>query len=163
MSERVSEGDNSNSSSENEDALKREPLLPIVCLPFWKKKSGLAGRGRELDVIHGLLFQFLMPARQNSTYLFLSYSPALPIVYVQMEGLCKNRSSAWPTCFEVSGKVGRPIDTRDDPCESSSGCLNFCGPEQLSRCRGSLRPGRSWDRFPVEARFSAPVQTGYGA
>lgn len=90
----MSEGDNSNSSSENEDALKREPLLPIVCLPFWKKKRGLGGRGRKLDVIHGLLFQFLMPARQNSTYLFPSYAPASPIVYAQMEGLCKNRSSA---------------------------------------------------------------------
>jgi len=34
----MSEGGNSNSSSEKEDALKREPLLPIVCLPFWKKR-----------------------------------------------------------------------------------------------------------------------------
>jgi hypothetical protein len=74
----MSEGDNSNSSTVREDALKREPLLPIVCLPFWKKKRGLGGRGRELDVIHGLLFQFLMPARQTSTFLSLSLSLLLP-------------------------------------------------------------------------------------
>ena len=39
-------GDNSNSSTEREDALKREPLLPIVCLPFWKKKKK-SGWGME--------------------------------------------------------------------------------------------------------------------
>jgi len=122
----MSEGDNSNSSSEKEDALKREPLLPIVCLPFWKKKRGLGGRGRKLDVIHGLLFQFLMPARQNSTYLFSSYSPASPIVYAQMEGLCKNRSSAWPTFLEVSRKLGRPADTCVAPNENSSWYANCC-------------------------------------
>jgi hypothetical protein len=33
------------------------------------------------------LFQFLLPARQTSTFLSFPYSPALPIVYVQTEGL----------------------------------------------------------------------------
>jgi hypothetical protein len=41
----MSEGDNSNSSSEKEDALKREPLLPIVCLPFWKKEERVGRKG----------------------------------------------------------------------------------------------------------------------
>ena len=73
----------------------KENLCCQLCVfLFGKKKRSLDGvwRGIELDVIHGLLFQFLMPARQTSTFLqllpllSLSYTPALPIVYVQMEG-----------------------------------------------------------------------------
>jgi hypothetical protein len=41
--------------------------------------------------------------------------------------------------------------------------LNDCGPGWLSRCSDSQRPGRSGDRIPVGARFSAPFQTGPGA
>jgi hypothetical protein len=37
------------------------------------------------------------------------------------------------------------------------------GPGELSRYSDSLRAGRSRDRMPVEASFSAPVQTGPGA
>jgi hypothetical protein len=37
------------------------------------------------------------------------------------------------------------------------------GPGELSQYSDSLRPGRSKDRIPVRARFSAPVQTGPGA
>jgi hypothetical protein len=37
------------------------------------------------------------------------------------------------------------------------------GPGYLRRCDDSLRAGRSGDRIPVGARFSAPVQTGRGA
>ena len=40
-------------------------------------------------------------------------------------------------------------------------CVCVRGPGQLSRYSDSLRAGR--DRIPVEARFSAPVQTGPGA
>jgi len=36
------------------------------------------------------------------------------------------------------------------------------GTGQLSRYSDLLRAGRFWDRFPVEARFSADVQTGIG-
>ena len=39
----------------------------------------------------------------------------------------------------------------------------ICGPVQLSRYSDWLRAGGSGDRIPVEARFSAPVQTGPGA
>ena len=38
-----------------------------------------------------------------------------------------------------------------------------CGPQKLSRYCDSLQDGRSGDRHPVGARFSAPVQTGPGA
>ena len=41
--------------------------------------------------------------------------------------------------------------------------MEMYGPRQLSRYSESLRPGRSKDRIPVGARFSAPVQTGPGA
>jgi hypothetical protein len=37
------------------------------------------------------------------------------------------------------------------------------GPGYRSRYSDSLRVGRSWDRIPVEARFTAPVQTDPGA
>jgi hypothetical protein len=37
------------------------------------------------------------------------------------------------------------------------------GPGLLSRYSDSLRAGRSGNRVPVEARFSAPIQTGPGA
>ena len=40
---------------------------------------------------------------------------------------------------------------------STSSCA---GPGQLSPYSDSLRGGRPGDRIPVEARFSAPVQTG---
>jgi hypothetical protein len=39
----------------------------------------------------------------------------------------------------------------------------FFGGERCSRYSDSLRAGRSGDRIPVEARFSAPVQMGTGA
>ena len=41
--------------------------------------------------------------------------------------------------------------------------LLWSGPGQLSRHSYWTRAGQSGDRIPVEARFSAPVQTGPGA
>jgi hypothetical protein len=38
-----------------------------------------------------------------------------------------------------------------------------CWPGWLSRYDNSLQTGRSGDRMPAEARFSAAVQTGPGA
>jgi hypothetical protein len=38
-----------------------------------------------------------------------------------------------------------------------------CGPGYLIRHSDSLRAGRSKDRIPVRARFSAPIQTDPGA
>jgi hypothetical protein len=45
----------------------------------------------------------------------------------------------------------------------SSLLLEAGGPRRLSWHSESLRPGRSGDRIPLWARFSAPVQTGPGA
>jgi len=39
----------------------------------------------------------------------------------------------------------------------------FVGPVWLSQYTDSLRDGRHGDGVPLEARFSAPVQTGPGA
>jgi len=39
----------------------------------------------------------------------------------------------------------------------------YRGQEQVSQYNDSLRAGRSRDRIPLEARFSAPVETGPGA
>ena len=36
-------------------------------------------------------------------------------------------------------------------------------PTFVGRCSDLLRAGRSGDRIPAEARFSAPLQTGHGA
>jgi hypothetical protein len=40
---------------------------------------------------------------------------------------------------------------------------NYCGPRKLSRYNDWLQATRSGDRIPVEAKFSATVQTGPGA
>ena len=40
--------------------------------------------------------------------------------------------------------------------------ITLCGPRYLSRYSDSLRAGRSGDRIPVGARFSALVQTDPG-
>ena len=53
-----------------------------------------------------------------------------------------------------SGYVALNVWTSDVTC---------CGPGQLSWYSDLLRAGRSRDRIPVGARFSAPIQTSPGA
>jgi hypothetical protein len=47
--------------------------------------------------------------------------------------------------------------------EHDTVCTNRKSTGYLSRYSDSLQAGRSGDRIPVEARFFAPVQTGFGA
>ena len=64
--------------------------------------------------------------------------------------------------------VGSGMDRKHSP---SFACPAFISllrasplpPGERSRYSAWLRAGRSGDRIPVEARFSAPVQTGPGA
>jgi len=59
-------------------------------------------------------------------------------------------------------------ENRDDGCFLAAIILlslcpatgSGCGPGELNQFTDSLWAGRSGDRIPVGARFSAPVQTG---
>ena len=85
-------------------------------------------------------------------------------VAVRSEANTKHRNTVHNVeCFTVKPACSQSSRQASIICGNNAKPLNTLWAWQLSRYSDWLRAGRSWDRSPVWARFSAPVQTGPGA
>ena len=67
------------------------------------------------------------------------------------------------TYLMMTNKKPKYIVQTQNICNIFTSCVVCGGPTQLCRYKNSLQAGRSGNRIPVGARFSASVQTGPGS